>query len=103
MSNEDKFVILGNADLLYSNNYIKDGSDFSDQNPVYHNWFFGIWEYTSAAISNGISYDGNFLPVFAIFLAFSDYMRGSILKRFLSTSVSPFSSSNNFLMYWFLN
>ena len=31
-----------------------------------------------AAISNGISYDGKFLPVCATFLAFSDYMRGAI-------------------------
>jgi hypothetical protein len=37
ISNEDKFVILGKEDLFCSNcNYIKDGGDFSDQNPVYH-------------------------------------------------------------------
>jgi transketolase len=50
-----------------------------------------------AAISNGMSYDGKFLPFFATFLAFSGYMR-RYLKRFLSTTGNPFSSSNNFLL-----
>ena len=79
ISDENKFIVSGSADLFSSNcNYIKDCGDFSDKNPLGRNLFFGIREHAMAAISNGISYDGKFLPVCATFLAFSDYMRGAI-------------------------
>ncbi len=72
-------LITGSADLYGSTkNYIKDGGDFSPQNPAGRNIWFGIREHAMGAICNGIAYDGIFRPSGATFLVFADYLRPSI-------------------------
>ena len=72
-------LITGSADLYGSTkNYIKDAGDFSRDNPLGRNIWFGIREHAMGAICNGIAYDGIFRPSAATFLVFADYMRGSI-------------------------
>ncbi len=78
-------LLTGSADLFGSTkNYIKDGGDFSAGNPLGRNIWFGIREHGMAAICNGIAYDGLFRASGATFLAFADYMRGSIRLAALS-------------------
>ncbi len=72
-------VLTGSADLFGSTkNYLKDGGDFSEANPLGRNIWFGIREHAMGAICNGIAYDGLFRPSGATFLVFADYLRGSI-------------------------
>lgn len=72
-------LITGSADLFGSTkNYIKDGGDFSANNPTGRNIWFGIREHAMGAISNGIAYDGLFRASNATFLVFADYVRPSI-------------------------
>ncbi len=72
-------LLTGSADLFGSTkNYIKDGGDFSKDNPLGRNIWFGIREHGMGAICNGIAYDGIFRASGATFLVFADYMRGSI-------------------------
>ena len=72
-------LITGSADLYGSTkNYIKDGGDFSAENPTGRNIWFGIREHAMGAICNGIAYDGIFRPSGATFLVFADYLRPSI-------------------------
>ncbi len=78
-------IITGSADLYGSTkNYIKDGGDFSRENPLGRNIWFGIREHAMGAICNGIAYDGLFLPSGATFLVFADYCRPSIRLAALS-------------------
>ncbi len=78
-------LITGSADLFGSTkNYIKDGGDFSAENPTGRNIWFGIREHAMGAICNGISYDGLFLSSGATFLVFADYCRPSIRLAALS-------------------
>jgi len=78
-------LITGSADLFGSTkNYIKDGGDFSKDNPTGRNIWFGIREHAMCAICNGIAYDGLFLGSGATFLVFADYCRGSIRLAALS-------------------
>jgi transketolase len=78
-------VISGSADLYGSTkNYIKHGGDFSKDNPLGRNIWFGIREHAMGAICNGIAYDGLFRPSGATFLVFADYLRGSIRLAALS-------------------
>ena len=71
--------ITGSADLFGSTkNYLKDGGDFSAQNPTGRNIWFGIREHAMGAICNGIAYDGLFRASGATFLVFADYLRPSI-------------------------
>lgn len=71
--------LTGSADLFGSTkNYVKDGGDFSAQNPLGRNIWFGIREHAMGAICNGIAYDGLFRPSGATFLVFADYLRPSI-------------------------
>src|SRR2546421_7733560 len=72
-------LMSGSADLYGSTmNYIKDGGDFSRDNPGGRNIRFGIREHGMCAILNGISYHGLFRASGATFLVFSDYARPSI-------------------------
>jgi transketolase len=72
-------LITGSADLFGSTkNYIKDGGDFSKNNPTGRNIWFGIREHAMCAICNGIAYDGLFRGSGATFLVFADYCRASI-------------------------
>lgn len=79
------FVITTSADLYSSNkNYIKDGGDYSPENPEGRNYWIGIREHAMGAICNGIAYDGLFRVSGATFLVFVDYMRASIRMAALS-------------------
>src|SRR5216110_3221380 len=72
-------LISGSADLHGSTlNYIKDGGDFTRDNPSGRNIRFGIREHGMCAIMNGISYHGVFRASGATFMVFSDYGRPSI-------------------------
>ena len=69
----------GSADLHGSTlNYIKDGGDFTRDNPNGRNIHFGIREHGMCAIMNGISYHGLFRASGATFMVFTDYCRASI-------------------------
>ena len=75
----------GSADLHGSTlNYIKDGGDFTRDNPKGRNIHFGIREHGMCAILNGISYHGIFRASGATFLVFTDYCRASIRLAALS-------------------
>lgn len=77
--------LTGSADLFGSTkNYIKDGGDYSANNPLGRNIWFGIREHAMGAICNGIAYDGIFRASGATFLVFADYLRGSIRLAALS-------------------
>ena len=78
-------LISGSADLHGSTlNYIKDGGDFTRDNPKGRNIHFGIREHGMCAIINGISYHGIFRASGATFLVFTDYCRASIRLGALS-------------------
>jgi transketolase len=78
-------IVTGSADLFGSTkNYIKDGGDFSRENPKGRNIWFGIREHAMGAICNGIAYDGIFRASGATFLVFADYCRPSIRLASLS-------------------
>ena len=69
------YFIGGSADLFSSNKtYIKDGGDYSKENPLGKNIFFGVREHAMGAILNGLSLVG-FRPYGSTFLAFSDYLK----------------------------
>ncbi|HKR54177.1 MAG TPA: transketolase [Chthoniobacterales bacterium] len=72
-------LMSGSADLHGSTlNYIKDGEDFTRNNPKGRNIRFGIREHGMCAILNGISYHGLFRASGATFTVFTDYCRASI-------------------------
>src|SRR6266478_2707668 len=78
-------LMSGSADLHGSTlNYIKDGEDFTRDNPKGRNIHFGIREHGMCAILNGISYHGIFRASGATFLVFTDYCRASIRLAALS-------------------
>jgi transketolase len=78
-------LISGSADLHGSTlNYIKDGGDFTRDNPLGRNIHFGIREHGMCAILNGISYHGIFRASGATFMVFTDYCRASIRLAALS-------------------
>lgn len=78
-------LLTGSADLFGSTkNYLTDQGDFSVENPLGRNIWFGIREHAMGAICNGIAYDGLFRASGATFLVFADYMRGSIRLAGLS-------------------
>jgi transketolase len=69
----------GSADLYGSTmNYIKEGGDFTRDNPGGRNIRFGIREHGMCAILNGISYHGLFRASGATFMVFTDYCRPSL-------------------------
>ena len=72
------FMMGGSADLFSSNKtYVKDVGDFSNDNRLGRNIYFGIREHAMGAIINGLALSG--IRAYAsTFLSFSDYMRGSI-------------------------
>jgi len=78
-------LMSGSADLHGSTlNYIKDGEDFTRDDPKGRNVHFGIREHGMCAILNGISYHGLFRASGATFLVFTDYCRASIRLAALS-------------------
>jgi transketolase len=75
----------GAADLNESNlTDIAGAGVFESDNPGGRNIRFGVREHAMAAIANGITLYGAFIPYVATFLVFSDYARGAIRIAALS-------------------
>lgn len=77
----------GSADLAPSNKTaVKNGGDFSKDNPLGRNIHFGVREHGMGSLMNGMSVYGGVIPYGATFLVFADYMRptirlASLMKR----------------------
>jgi transketolase len=69
----------GSADLAGSNLTIWSGSEDVNDGTENGNYvYFGVREFGMAAICNGISLHGGFIPYNATFLVFSDYARNAV-------------------------
>ncbi len=72
------YILGGSADLFAANKtYINDAGDFSANNYLGKNIFFGVREHAMGAILNGLALSG-FRVYGSTFLSFSDYMKPSI-------------------------
>ena len=72
-------LIGGSADLAGSNNTIwKQSVDVRDDTAEGNYVYFGVREFGMAAICNGLSLHGGFVPYNATFLVFSDYARNAV-------------------------
>lgn len=72
-------LIGGSADLAGSNNTIwKQSVDVLDDTADGNYVYFGVREFGMAAICNGLSLHGGFIPYNATFLVFSDYARNAV-------------------------
>ena len=72
------YIIGGSADLFKANKtYIDDGGNFSSENYLGKNIFYGVRENAMGAISNGLALCG-FRPYLSTFLVFSDYLKPSL-------------------------
>ncbi|MBH76767.1 MAG: transketolase [Dehalococcoidia bacterium] len=72
-------LVGGSADLAPSNNtYLSGYGDFAKGNWEGRNLHFGVREHAMGGVLNGISVHGGLIPYGGTFLAFSDWMRGSI-------------------------
>ncbi|KAJ3196186.1 hypothetical protein HK101_009845 [Irineochytrium annulatum] len=72
-------LLSGSADLHGSTlNYIKDAGDFSKENLLGRNIYFGIREFGMGCIVNGIGYHGLWRGSGATFFTFSDFLRPAI-------------------------
>jgi transketolase len=72
-------LIGGSADLAGSNNTIWSGSQDVNEGGENGNYiYFGVREFGMAAICNGLSLHGGFIPYNATFLVFSDYARNAV-------------------------
>lgn len=84
------FLIGGSADTVSSTKtYLDNEKDFTKENYLGKNIYFGIREHASGAIINGLTLSG--LTAFAsTFLTFSDYMRPAIRNAALMNIPSIF-------------
>ncbi len=72
------FMIGGAADTFGPNKtYIEGAGDFSKENCLGKNIFYGVREHAMGAITNGLSLLG-FRPYCSTFLSFSDYLKPSL-------------------------
>lgn len=72
------YIIGGSADLFGANKtYIKDAGNFSSEDYLGKNIYFGVREHAMGAILNGLALHG-FRPYGSTFLSFSDYLKPSI-------------------------
>lgn len=72
------YIIGGSADLFGANKtYIKDGGNFSSEDYLGKNIYFGVREHAMGAILNGLALCG-FRPYGSTFLSFSDYLKPAI-------------------------
>ena len=75
---DNPYLIGGSADLFAANKtYINEAGDFSKDNYLGKNIFYGVRENAMGAISNGLALLG-FRPYLSTFLSFSDYLRPSL-------------------------
>lgn len=83
--------LTGSADLFGSTkNYLAGEGDFSAENALGRNIWFGIREHAMGAICNGIAYDGIFRASGATFCVFADYVRPAIRLAALSKLPTTF-------------
>jgi len=79
VSKKLSWLVGGSADLASSTKtIIKDGGNFDKDNYKGRNIWFGIREFSMAAISNGIALHKGLRVFNGTFLVFSDYMRPAI-------------------------
>lgn len=72
------YILGGSADLFAANKtYVNDAGDFSANNYLGKNIFFGVREHAMGAILNGLALSG-FRVYGSTFLSFSDYMKPAI-------------------------
>ncbi|WP_428103374.1 transketolase [Candidatus Rariloculus sp.] len=72
-------LIGGSADLTGSNNTWHSGSrPVSDSDATGNYVYFGVREFGMAAVMNGLSLHGGFVPYHGTFLVFSDYARNAL-------------------------
>jgi transketolase len=72
-------LLGGSADLAGSNLTLWSGSKgISTANPGGNYVYYGVREFGMAAIANGISLHGGFIPYTATFLMFSEYARNAL-------------------------
>lgn len=72
------YLIGGSADLFKANKtYIEDGGNFSSDNYLGKNIFYGVRENAMGAISNGLALCG-FRPYLSTFMVFSDFLKPSL-------------------------
>ncbi len=72
------YLIGGSADLFSSNKtYIEEGGNFTADNYLGKNIFYGVREHAMGAITNGFSLCG-FKPYASTFLTFSDYLKPAL-------------------------
>ncbi|MDY6935521.1 MAG: transketolase [Spirochaetota bacterium] len=77
-------IVGGSADLGSSNKSFVKGYEETGRNKLGRNIHFGVREHAMAAIQNGISCYGGFLPYTATFFVFTDYMRPAVRIAALS-------------------
>lgn len=78
LAKNNPFLIGGCADLSSSTKaYLEEAGDFSFQNPLGRNIFYGVREHAMGAISNGLALSG-LHPFASTFLTFSDYLKPAI-------------------------
>ena len=74
----NNYIIGGSADLFGANKtYINEGGNFSKDNYLGKNIFFGVREHAMGAIMNGFALHG-FRPYGSTFLSFSDYLKPAL-------------------------
>ncbi|MBQ3307229.1 MAG: transketolase [Bacilli bacterium] len=72
------YMMGGAADTFGPNKtYIEEAGDFSKENPLGKNIFYGVREHAMGAITNGLSLMG-YRPYCSTFLSFSDYLRPAL-------------------------
>ena len=72
-------TVGGSADLTGSNNTLSSQLDImTPDNPAGRYIYYGVREFGMAAIMNGLSLHGGFIPYGGTFLIFSDYARPAI-------------------------
>ena len=82
--NEYPYLIGGSADLFAANKtYIDDGGDFSGDNYLGKNIFFGVREHAMAGVANGLALSG-FRPYISTFLSFADFYKPAMRLASLS-------------------
>ena len=72
------YMIGGAADTFGPNKtYIEEAGDFTAENRIGKNIYYGVREHAMGAITNGLSLSG-YRPYCSTFLAFSDYMKPTL-------------------------
>lgn len=79
VANAVPYLFGGSADLAGSNKTtVKDGGDFSRNEPAGRNIWFGVREFAMGAALNGMALHGGLKAYAGTFFVFSDYMRPAI-------------------------